>query len=79
MKNKLSLGPLPKAQLVKITIAVTAELKDMLERYAELHSAATGESNDSARLIPYMLEAFMARDRAFRTSKRAPRGSTPGE
>jgi len=65
MTTKLRLGPVPKAQHIKITITVTPELKDALDRYAELHSQSTGEKNDTARLIPYMLEAFINRDRAF--------------
>lgn len=69
MKTKLSLGPLPKAQPVKITITVTAELKETLDRYAEVHAASSGERNDVERLIPYMLEAFMSRDRAFRSAR----------
>ena len=77
MKTKLRLGPLPKAQPVKITISVTAELKHSLERYAELHSAATGETNDVTRLIPFMLEMFIERDRAFQ--KLCRRSSSAGD
>lgn len=69
MKTKLRLGPLPKAQPIKITITVTAELKETLDRYADLHAASNGEKNDVARLIPYMLEAFMSGDRAFRGAR----------
>ena len=73
MTTKLRLGPVPKAQPVKITITVTAELKEILDRYAELHSQSTGEKNGAARLIPYMLEAFMISDRAFtRADRRDP-------
>lgn len=71
MTTKLRLGPLPSAQQVKITITVGAELRQMLERYAELHSASNGAKTDVDRLIPYMLEAFMTGDRAFRTANRS--------
>jgi len=64
--RRLRLGPLPKTETVKLTIAVTAELKVMLDRYAELHGQAWGEPVDAATLIPHMLDAFMVRDRAFR-------------
>jgi hypothetical protein len=77
MTAKLRLGPVPKAQPVKITITVSAELKELLDRYAEIHSQSTGEKNGAARLIPFMLEAFMARDRGFRDSKRTVHRSTP--
>jgi hypothetical protein len=41
-------------------------LKAELERYAVMHSQAYGESVDATTLIPYILETFMARDRAFK-------------
>jgi hypothetical protein len=62
----LRLGPLPKTETVKMTVAVSVELKTMLDRYAELHGQAWGEPVDAATLIPHMLDAFMVRDRAFR-------------
>ena len=64
--SKLRLGPLPKTKTVKLTIALTATLKSDLERYATLHAQTYGEPVDAAKLIPHMLEAFMARDRGFR-------------
>lgn len=70
MTTKLRLGPVPKAQHVKITITVTTEFKETLDRYAELHSASNGEKNDVSRLIPYMLEAFIEADRGFRVAGR---------
>ena len=70
MTKKLRLGPVPKAQQVKITITVTAELKELLDRYANVHSQATGDKNDVERLIPYMLEDFIVKDRAFQLAAR---------
>jgi hypothetical protein len=67
--NKLRLGPLPKNETVKLTFACPATLKADLERYAELHSQTYGEPVDAMTLIPYMLEAFMARDRGFRRKR----------
>lgn len=63
--SKLRLGPLPKTELVKVTIALPARLKNRLEQYAILHSELHGESVDAAAIIPHMLESFVARDRAF--------------
>jgi len=54
---------------VKLTIALTAALKDDLERYAALHAQTYGEPVDAVTLIPHMLEAFMARDRGFSKSR----------
>lgn len=65
---KLRLGPLPKTENLKLTFNCPANLKADLERYAKLHSQAHGKEVDALTLIPHMLEAFMARDRAFRRS-----------
>ncbi|CAG0981100.1 hypothetical protein BURK2_01845 [Burkholderiales bacterium] len=67
--SKLRLGPLPKTETVKVTIALTTTLKTDLERYAALHAQTYGEPIDAMTLVPHMLEAFMARDRGFRKTK----------
>ncbi len=64
--SKLRLGPLPKMEPVKLTVTLSAELKATLDRYAALHAQTYGERVDAAALVPYMLDAFMARDRGFR-------------
>jgi hypothetical protein len=64
--SKLRLGPLPKTETVKLTIALTTALKSDLERYAALHAQTYGEPVDVATLIPHMLETFMVRDRGFK-------------
>jgi hypothetical protein len=63
--NKLRLGPLPKAESIKFTVSLPADLKQRLERYAQLHSQVYGEPVDVVALIPHMLDAFIARDREF--------------
>lgn len=77
---KLRLGPLPKATTVKLTVTMPANLKAMLDRYAAQHSQTYGEPVDAASLVPHMLEAFMARDRAFSRAvgKRSSPQATPG-
>ena len=67
--SKLRLGPLPKTESVKLTIALTTALKANLERYATLHAQAYGEPADAVTLIPHMLESFMMRDRGFKALK----------
>lgn len=69
---KLHLGPLPKATTVKLTVTMPSDLKAMLDRYAVQHSQTYGEQVDAASLVPHMLEAFMARDRAFKTMRTKP-------
>lgn len=66
---KLRLGPLPKTESIKLTFTCPASLKADLDRYAALHAQTYGEAVDAMALIPYMLEAFMVRDRGFRRSK----------
>ncbi len=65
---KLRLGPLPKAEQVKLTVTLSVELKAALDRYAVLHGQTYGERVDAAALVPHMLAAFMARDRGFRSA-----------
>ncbi|MEZ7829347.1 DUF2274 domain-containing protein [Brachymonas denitrificans] len=64
--KKLRLGPLPKTESVKLTFACPASLKADLDRYAALHAQAYGKVVDAEKLIPHMLEVFMAGDRGFR-------------
>ncbi|WP_085587165.1 DUF2274 domain-containing protein [Thalassospira sp. MCCC 1A01428] len=67
--RKLRLGPLPKTETTKLTFACPASLRADLERYAELHSQTYSQPVDAVTLIPYMLEAFIARDRGFRRNR----------
>ncbi|QIL69160.1 DUF2274 domain-containing protein [Diaphorobacter sp. HDW4B] len=79
--KKLRLGPLPKTESIKLTFVCPASLKVDLDRYASLHTQMYGEAVDAMTLIPHMLEAFIGRDRGFRSQsqvqqKRAARDST---
>jgi len=73
--NKLRLGPLPKTELVKVTVAVSVRLKADLDHYAALHSEANGEAVDAAAIVPHMLETFVAKDRAYQRMRK--RGARP--
>ena len=64
--KKLRLGPLPKTESIKLTFACPASLKADLDRYAALHAQTYGEAVDATTLIPHMLEALIAGDRAFK-------------
>jgi hypothetical protein len=78
---KLRLGPLPRTDTVKITIAVPVALKSQLDRYAQVHSSIWNEPVEAAVLIPHMLSEFMSRDRGFKNAlkkgARATSGSPP--
>lgn len=69
MNGKLSLGPVPKSETVKLTITVSARLRDDLDRYAALHSELHGTPVDAVTLAPLMLEAFIGRDKGFRAAR----------
>ena len=71
MSGKLRLGPLPKNEVVRLTIALPATVKADLDRYAELYGATYNEAIDAAALAPHMLAAFMERDRAFRAARQS--------
>lgn len=75
MTGKLSLGPVPKSESVKLTITISSRLRDDLDRYAALRSEMHRMLVDAATLAPLMLETFIARDKGFRAahSRRAGR------
>lgn len=74
--SKLRLGPLPRSENVKLTIALPADLKEALDRYAALHGQVHGEHVATVALIPHMLGAFIARDRGFKAMREP--GLPPG-
>jgi hypothetical protein len=45
---------------------MTAMLKAQLESYAVLHFETYEQKVDAAALIPYIVEQYLANDRAFR-------------
>jgi hypothetical protein len=72
--NKLKLGAIPDDKPVKVTLELPAALNRDLATYAELLSQETGKPvGDPIRLIVPMLERFMATDRGFARSRKAPR------
>jgi hypothetical protein len=73
---KLRLGPLPKTEVVKLSITIPVVVKEQLDRYAELHKATYGQEGEIGIFIAQILEQFMARDRAFQKALRV-RGSKP--
>lgn len=74
--HRLSLGPIPKPDAVKLTITLSVELKVQLEAYAEMHGRMHQAPMDVAMLIPHMLAAFVARDRGFKALRAAKVRST---
>ena len=75
--ERLRLGALPRSEMVKLTISVSAATKSSLDQYASLHTQLHGESVDAVALIPYMLEAFIERDRGFKALRTKSTGALP--
>jgi hypothetical protein len=55
---------------VRLTIAVSVELKEALDDYARLHSDMHGQAVTPETLVPVMLQTFMANDRGFQRARR---------
>lgn len=74
---ELKLARLPDRTPVKLAISVMPDLRAALVDYAALYEEAYGEKASVADLVPAMLEAFLASDRAFgkTRSRRAARSN----
>ena len=68
--SALKLAQLPDRVPVKIAITVQPEVKKALDDYALLYARSYGAEENVAELIPYMLEAFLKTDTAFRTGRK---------
>ncbi len=62
---ELKLPKLPDRTQLKVNISLHPELSEKLRAYAEFYKKAYGETESVAEMIPYMLDAFLAADRAF--------------
>ncbi|WP_370307496.1 DUF2274 domain-containing protein [Sphingobium abikonense] len=69
---ELKLPKLPDRTAIKLSIAVTPDLHQMLQDYAALYAESYGREEPIAELIPAMLIAFLESDRAFLRSRRVP-------
>jgi hypothetical protein len=63
--NRLRLGRLPKAESVRISVAIPVELRWRVKLHAHLHSQAHGEPFVAVGLILHMLDASISRDSQF--------------
>lgn len=66
----LKLGKLPNRTPSKISVTLSTELNGALNDYAAIYRDAYGEAASVADLIPFMLEAFLASDKAFAKARR---------
>lgn len=63
--GELKLPKLPDRTPVKLAITVTPELHAALTDYAAIYQKTYGQPEPIAELVPHMLAAFLASDRAF--------------
>jgi hypothetical protein len=68
--SALRLAQLPDRVPVKLAITVQPDLKKALDDYALLYARNYGAEESVIELIPYMLEAFLKADAAFRTGRK---------
>lgn len=67
--SALKLGQLPERTPVKITITMSAELNRELCEYAMAYNEIYGQSEPVTELVPHILAAFLAEDRAFQKGR----------
>lgn len=61
----LKLGKLPDRTPVKLTVAISPDLKRALDDYAKIYCDVYGVDEPVSELVPHMLESFLAADRSF--------------
>ena len=66
----LKLSQLPDRVPVKISIMVQPELRRALDDYALLYAKCYGAEEQVTELIPFMLDAFLKADIAFRKGRK---------
>lgn len=70
--TKLRLGPIAEEKPVKLTVEISGSLMRELGAYGEVHAKLTGLASPLTpeRLIPPMIERFIASDREFSKQRR---------
>ena len=75
---KLKLGTIESDKSVRVTTELPAAVHRDLQAYAQAHAQETGQSAlEPGKLIPAMLERFMATDRGFARLRRAKSKKVP--
>ncbi|HJS10164.1 DUF2274 domain-containing protein [Sphingopyxis sp.] len=68
---ELKLAKLPDRTPIKLAIAVTPDLHQMLQQYAALYAEAYGREEAITDLVPAMLTAFLEGDRGFLKARKS--------
>ncbi len=72
---EIKLARLPDRTPVKLAITVPPELHKALTDYAALYNKTYAQSEPITELIPHMLAAFLASDRAFAKARETLEGA----
>ncbi|MCP3398988.1 MULTISPECIES: DUF2274 domain-containing protein [unclassified Bradyrhizobium] len=65
----MRLAKLPDRTPVKMSVVFTPALAQRLREYADFYAEIYGNKEEVADLVPFMLEAFLERDGAFKRKK----------
>ncbi len=68
--SKLKLGPLPETTPVKMTCTFLPEIHAALSDYARVYEREYGNKERPETLIPFIVEAFLGSDAAFKKARR---------
>lgn len=70
--TRLRLGPIAEEKPAKLTLEIPGELMRELSDYAQVHAELTGLASPlpPERIIPAMIERFIAGDREFSKQRR---------
>lgn len=79
--TKLKLSAVPDDKPVKLSVELPASVFRDLQIYASLLAKTTGDATppDPARLVPPMLQRFMATDKGFSRAKREASEARPSK
>lgn len=77
---KLKLGPIIDEKPVKVVSEFSGEAYRILVAYAEIHGRETGQpAQDPSKLIPPIVERFIATDRGFAAARKSKAQPKPSE
>jgi hypothetical protein len=71
VSDVVKLAKLPDQSPVKMCVVLTPNLAKRLREYADFYTETYGSREEVAKLIPFMLEAFLDGDSEFRKAKKA--------
>ena len=72
----LKLGHIPDDRPIRVTIALSPDLLRALTAYAKAASAEAGREIEPAKLVPLIVERFIASDREFARLRHQRHGTT---